>query len=466
MVIISIGGQAAFVLAPLDVDGLSGETLDSKVSETVSNLQLALGEAVELRTTRRMLRNAGELLLGVVVFTLLLFGAKRAHARLVVRLPMLAEQELAKFSPGDVLVAESRAIRLFARGLHLVFALVVLLLGFSWLTFSLRRFPYTRPLGESLRVFLLGRLAAFGGQVLEALPDLFIVLLIVLVTRFLVRLNNHLFQSLEAKQIAMPGFYPETAHATRRLVAIFLWLLAVLVAYPYVPGSNSDVFKGVSVFVGLVVSIGSRGIVNQLMSGLMLTYSRAVRIGDFVKIANIEGTVVETAALSTKVKTPRGEEVTIPNSVVVADVTMNYSRFADTEGVYVPTVVSVGYDAPWRQVEALLLQAAARTPGVCKRPSPVVRQSVLGDFSVQYTLLVCLEQPQLRGATLSVLHANILDAFNDCGVQIMSPHYEGDPLAPKIVPKDRWHSWPAAPASLPEPISAIPEHHRNFVDQR
>jgi small-conductance mechanosensitive channel len=202
-----------------------------------------------------------------------------------------------------------------------------------------------------------------------------------------------------------------------------------------------------------------------MMSGLMLTYSRAVRIGDFVKIANIEGTVVETAALSTKVKTPLGEEVTIPNSVVVADVAVNYSRFAESEGVYVPTVASIGYDAPWRQVEALLLQAAARTPGVCKRPSPVVRQSALDDFCVQYTLLVCLEQPKMRAVTLSALHANILDAFNECGVQIMSPHYEGDPLAPKIVPKDSWYSWPAVRPSSAEPISAIPEHRRNFVDQ-
>ena len=303
-IIISVGGQAVFVLAPQDVDSLSGETLDSKVSETVSNLELALGEAVELRTTRRMLRNAGELLLGAVFFTLLLFGVKRVHTRLVVLLPMLAERELAKLSPGDVLVQESRAIRLFARVLHLAFALVVLFVGFSWLTFSLRRFPYTRPLGESLRVFLLGRVTAFGGRVLEALPDLFIVLLIVLVTRFLVRLSNRFFQAVEAKQIDISGLYPETAHATRRLVAICLWLLAVIVAYPYVPGSNSDVFKGLSVFVGLIVSLGSRGIVDQLMSGLLLTYARAVRIGDFVKIANIEGTVVETGALSTKVKTP------------------------------------------------------------------------------------------------------------------------------------------------------------------
>jgi len=157
-----------------------------------------------------------------------------------------------------------------------------------------------------------------------------------------------------------------------------------------------------------------------------------------VKLADIEGTVVQTSALSTKIKTPRGEDVTIPNAVVVSGVTINYSRFADVDGVYVPTVLSVGYDVPWRQVRSFLLSAAAHTPGVCERPAPNVRQTGLGDFCVEYTLLVCLERPHQRGAILSALRANILDAFNDAGVQIMSPHYEGDPLYPKVVPKDQW----------------------------
>jgi small-conductance mechanosensitive channel len=226
-----------------------------------------------------------------------------------------------------------------------------------------------------------------------------------------------------------------------------LWVLAVVLAYPYLPGSNSDAFKGVSVFLGVVLSLGSSGIVNQMMSGLTLTCSRAVRIGDFVKIGDVEGTVTHLGSLSTKVKTQPGEEVTIPNGVVTTCVTTNYSRFADSEGVFVPTSLTIGYDTPWRQVHALLLLAAARTPGVRADPKPVVLQTGLQDFYVQYTLMVCLETPQLRAPTLDALHASIQDAFNEYGVQIMSPNYEADPVGPKVVPIDQWH---AAPARRPE----------------
>ena len=218
---------------------------------------------------------------------------------------------------------------------------------------------------------------------------------------------------------------------------------------PFLPGSDSDVFKGVSVFIGLIVSLGSSGVVNQVMSGFTLTYSRALRVGDFVKIGDMEGTVEHVGALSTKVKTPRREEITIPNAVVMSQATVNYSRHADSEGVFVPTSVTIGYDAPWRQVRALLLLAAERTAGVRKEPKPMVRQAALHDFYVEYVLLVALERPQMRGPVLDALHANIQDAFNEFGVQIMSPHYESDPGAPKVVPKSRWHDTPA-PAAVPE----------------
>ena len=187
---------------------------------------------------------------------------------------------------------------------------------------------------------------------------------------------------------------------------------------------------------------------SQIMSGFMITYSRALRTGHFVRIGDVEGTVTHLGVLSTKVKTLWQEEVTIPNAVVVAQTTIDYSRLSDTEGVFTPTSVTIGYDAPWRQVHALLLLAAQRTVGLRRAPKPVVLQASLEDFYVKYTLIVCLERQQSRLITLDALHSNIQDLFNEYGVQIMSPNYVLDPAAPKVVPKQNWF---AAPAASPEP---------------
>jgi len=192
-----------------------------------------------------------------------------------------------------------------------------------------------------------------------------------------------------------------------------------------------------------VISIGSSGLVNQLMSGFTITYSRALRKGDFVRVGEVEGTVSHIGALSTKVETTRGEEITIPNAVLVSQTVTNFSRNADTTGVYTTTSVTIGYDAPWRQVHELLLLAASRTDAIRATPPPAVLQSALEDFYVRYTLLVAVDTPSRRARILDRLHANIQDAFNEAGVQIMSPNYEADPERPKMVPKDRWFSAPA-----------------------
>jgi small-conductance mechanosensitive channel len=383
----------------------------------------------------------------------LLWFLRRAYGGLVVRLMRDTERRLQKLSAGDVqIVKASRAADLTKHAVRVVFAGAVLFLIYNWLTFVLRRFPYTRPWGESLRAFLTDQISTLGLNIAEAVPGLFTVLLIVLITRFAVGLTRAIFQAAEDGRIMLPYVYPETAQTSRRIFTALLWLLGIVVAYPYLPGSGSDAFKGVSVFVGLVLSLGSSGVVNQIMSGLTITYSRALRAGDFVRIGDVEGTVTQLAALSTKVKTPRGEEVTIPNAVVMSLVTTNYSRFAGTEGVQVPTSVTIGYDVPWRQVHALLLLAAERTTGIREKPKPVVRQTALQDFYVQYTLLVCLEQPHLRGPILNSLHASIQDAFNEYGVQIMSPNYEADPEGRKFVPQDRWYAAPAKHPAAGEPV--------------
>jgi small-conductance mechanosensitive channel len=451
-VVIAVGNRDIFSIFPLDVNPLAGETQDTKATQAAARLQQALDEAVELRTPGRILRASAMALGATLLAAVLLWYLARLYRAVRVKILSDAERRLERWASGHVvLVRASHVPEVLMYALTAVFVAGAIFVGYSWLTFVLRRFPYTRPWGESLRSFLVDRASSLAVQFVSALPDLFTVLVLLLLVRFAVRLVQTVFQAVEDGRIAIPYVYPETAAPTRRLVTALLCLFGIVVAYPYLPGSDSDAFKGVSVFVGLVLSLGSSGIVNQMMSGLTLTYSRALRTGDFVGIGDVEGTVTQVGALSTKVKTPRGEEVTIPNAVVISQVTTNYSRFAATEGVYVPTTVTIGYDTPWRQVHALLLMAAGRTPGVRAQPQPVVRQSALRDFYVEYTLLICLEQPHMRPPVLDALHANIQDAFNEYGVQIMSPNYEADPGERKIVRPEQWFAKPARRPTEGEP---------------
>jgi small-conductance mechanosensitive channel len=239
---------------------------------------------------------------------------------------------------------------------------------------------------------------------------------------------NRFFRSVEIGWLRVSWLEAETARATRRLAIVLIWIFALTVAYPYIPGSQSDAFKGISVFVGLMISLGSAGFVNQLMSGLVIVYSRALKPGDFVQVGDSEGTITEVGMLSTKMVTPIRHEVTIPNAVLVGSKVTNFSRLADKDtGSVVPTEVTIGYDTSWRQVHAMLQIAAERTPSVRREPKPVVIQRALSDFYVAYQLLVSIDKPETRRAVLSELHASIQDVFNEYGVQIMSPNFENQP---------------------------------------
>ena len=341
---------------PGDVDELAGETLEQKGAAAASQLQTAVAEQLELRSPARLAISAVEAVAGSIMFLLLLWAVRRGHRVLSVKMPEGAEQKLQQFSVVEdlQLVQATKAVEILRGFISLVAASVALFLIYSWVTFVLRRFPYTRPWGESLREFLLTRLGAVALAIIHWIPDLFTIIIIVLITRAASRFIYVLFAAVEQDRLHVPGVYPETASPTRRLVIGLLWIVALVASYPYLPGSQSEAFKGVSVFIGLVISLGSSGIVGQAMSGFTLTYSRAVRLGDFVRIGDVEGTVAHLGSLSTKIKTERREDVTIPNSVVVATPITNYSRFADVEGVFNAITVTIGYDVPWRQIQAML----------------------------------------------------------------------------------------------------------------
>ena len=457
-IVIGIDTHPIFALYKADADPLEGEELASKAAAAAAALQTAFDEAVELHTPRRVLTGLVVAVTATAIYIVALWLLARIHRRGAMRLSVAAERQLARLPGGDIIVGVAHAPQYVRTAFTVAVVGVGLIVTYAWMTIVLRRFPYTRPWGESLRGALFEVAVSGARAFVDQLPNLLTVLAIVIVVRFLARLTTLAFQAVEQGRISLPGIYPETAQPTRRIAVALLWIFALVVSYEYLPGSDSDAFKGASVFVGLVVSLGSTGIMNQVMSGLMLTYSRALRLGDFVRIGDVEGTVVHLGTLSTKVRNARNEEITIPNAVVVANATTNFSLHAKSDGVYAPTSVTIGYDVPWRQVHALLLLAAARTPGLRSEPKPVVLQTGLQDFYVHYTLLVALEQPNRRMMVLAALHANIQDAFNEYGVQIMSPNYEADPEGPKVVPPSRWYSAPAAPpdaAVSPDAVSRM-----------
>ena len=255
IMVVTVGTLDVFGFVPVDGSPL-GETLEDTARRAAATLQIALDEAIELRTPRLVALAVGWTLIATALFALLLRLVARGHGALVARTTRMAEQQILKLQVGEV-VRASRLPEMLRTAVTLVSVAVGLFLVYSWLTFVLNRFPYSRPWGEALRGFMLERLSRLGLGILAAIPNLFSVLLIVIVTRFAIKLAGLFFDGVEHGRIVAPWLYPETAPTTRRLVTVFLCLFAVAMAYPYLPGSDTDAFKGISVFVGLMVSLGS-----------------------------------------------------------------------------------------------------------------------------------------------------------------------------------------------------------------
>ena len=450
--LIQVNGEPVFRVLDTDVAPDLNQTTQQLAEQTTARLTQALSEIAEARNARALLPAIGWSLLATAVLAVVLWALTRLFRWIAARVRAVFERRAAKYGSdwkGYLLGVANPAVLVVAP-LRFVIWLIALFFIYTWTGFVLQRFPYTRPWGEALRNNLLSALADIGDSVLRAIPGLLFVALIFLVARLAVRIVRGFFESVHEGRVALTWVDQTTARPTGRIVSWAIWLFAFVAAYPYIPGSESEAFKGVGVFVGLMLSIGSSGVVNQAVSGLMLMYTRVLRPGEFVQVADTEGIVKSVGFLNTRIETVRREEVSIPNAVIAGNVTRNLSRLAPEGGVRIATKVTIGYDAPWRQVHAMLLLAAERTGGFVRDSAPRVLQTALHDFYVEYTLLVAVAEPARRALVLSELHANIQDVFNENGVQIMSPNYEADPETPKVVSTADWFRAPAqrhAPAA-------------------
>jgi small-conductance mechanosensitive channel len=353
--------------------------------------------------------------------------------------------------------------------LNVASTVTVLAIVYVYLNYVLALFPWTRGLARSLFALALEPLRTIALGFIGLIPNFAFLAILVLITRYALRIMRLFFDGVAAGTVTLKGFDPEWALPTYRLVRLLAVAFAVVVAYPQIPGSGSDAFKGVSLFIGIIFSLGSSSLIGNFIAGYSMTYRRAFKIGDRVMIGEHVGVVEKMRLLVTHLRTPKNEELVVPNSVILGNEIINYSSMARDQGLILHTTVGIGYETPWRQVEAMLVEAAARTPRLLRHPSPFVLQKSLGDFAVAYEINAYCDTPLTLEGICTDLHRNILDVFNEYGIQIMTPAYEHDPDRPKVVPKEEWYAAPAQPQTPAgrDPPKCVADrfHHKKEITQ-
>jgi small-conductance mechanosensitive channel len=452
---VQIDGVTSFIILPRDLDPGREDSLEEVSRAAAAALTLAISESVESRNLETMLWALSKALGATAVYGVLLWLGSRARRALSQWLVTVTALHTSKLQVGGVVLIQRERIATAVQwAIALVYRLVVLVITVEWLSFALRCFPLSRAWGESLSSYLLALVMPLFAAALGAVPELLTALLIFYIGYLTSRAVDRFFTNVQSGQMQIHWLDADVAVSSRRITKVVVWLFTLAMAYPYLPGSGTEAFKGLSVLVGLMLSLGASSLVGQAASGLILTYGRAFRKGEFVGVAGQEGTVTEMGIFTTRIRTGLGEELTISNASILGSTTRNYSRAVHGTGFVLDTTVTIGYDTPWRQVHAMLIEAALRTAGVLRDPPPSVFQTSLSDWYPAYRL-VCQaipEGPMPRALILSTLHGHIQDVFNEYGVQIMSPHYISDPSAPKTVPPEGWYAPPAGqPAELSQP---------------
>jgi small-conductance mechanosensitive channel len=283
--------------------------------------------------------------------------------------------------------------------------------------------PQTKPVGVTLLGYILDPLRNIAYALVKYIPNLITIVIIYILFRLLIRLIRYLSGEISKGDMKIPGFYPEWAKPTFVIIRFILLVLMVVFIFPFLPGSNSVVFQGVSVFIGLVISISSTSIIGNLLAGLVITFMRSFKIGDTIKTGEHIGIVMEKTAFVTRIRSFKGEFITIPHSNILASHVTNYSVSAEDDKLILYTTITIGYDAPWQKVHELMINAALATEYILKDPSPFVLQTSLNDYHISYQINAFTRNPEIQPRIYSELHQNIQKKFNEAGVEILSPMF-------------------------------------------
>jgi len=404
---------------------------DKDPFDLANGLSVKIKEAIikskEEYSLVKLLQRIGLALLILVVLRLIFWLIGKGNAFLLGYINKMEDKLGKKLSYGDytfltperIMPIKLFVLKIFSWFLYALFAYFALSIIFNI-------FPFSRAWSHALFKLIWTPLKDTLIAVWEYLPNLFTVVVIIFIMKYFIRFVKYIFAEIETEKLKISGFYSDWARPTFALVRLMLYAFTLVLIFPYLPGSDSDIFKGVSIFIGVLLSLGSSSAVGNMIAGLMITYMRPFKIGDRIEIAGVSGDVVEKTLLVTRLKTPKNEVITIPNSSILSGNTKNYTREANEEGLIIHTTVTIGYDVPWKDVYRALIDAALNTEMILQEPQPFVLQTSLDDFYVSYQINAYTKEASRQARLYSYLHQNIQNVFNERGIEILSPHYRAD----------------------------------------
>lgn len=430
--------QILVTIQPADTTGtgLSQQEIADRVI-TLLNDQLA-AKSQKFNVTATM-KNIGFTLLVLLMLILIIWFLNWLFKR-IFRYAEKNRERLfrsIKINEYEFLTAERMQRVAFAllKFLKVVLIIVLFLIALPVIFFI---FPTTEGITRSVLEMIWNPLRNILLGIVNYLPKLVTIIIIYFIFRYLIRFIRFLATEVENNALVLPGFHADWAKPTFNIIRVLLYAFMFVIIFPYLPGSDSPVFRGVSVFFGLLLSLGSTSLVGNTVAGLVITYMRPYKVGDRIKMDDIVGDVIEKTLMTTRIRTVKNEEVTVPNSKILTGYTVNYTNATLKEGLIIHTTVTIGYDAPWRTVHELLIRAANRTEGVVSEPKPFVLQTSLDDFYISYQINAYIRK---AGGILKIksdLHQNIQDEFNRSGVEIMSPHYRAERDGNAVTIPEKW----------------------------
>ena len=395
--------------------------LAQSFKETIKN---SIVEAKNENSWLKLIARIGLVLLVIGIAWAMIWLIGKGYSKLLLFINSKKDKWLKNLSYKDYtfLTAEQELqVVLFLVKIFRWFVYAVLLYITLPIIFSI--FPFSRDWADALFHLIWSPFKGVLIAIWEYLPNLFSILVIYFVMKYVIRFVRYIFHEIEAEKLKLSGFHADWAMPTYSIVKFLLYAFMFVLIFPYLPGSDSNIFKGVSVFIGVLFSLGSSSAIANMVAGLVITYMRPFKIGDRIKIGDVTGDVVEKTLLVTRIRTIKNEVITIPNSSVLNGNTTNYSSEAIEKGLIIHTTVTIGYDVPWKDMHQALIDAALRTNLILDEPKPFVLQTSLEDFYVSYQINAYTREAGKQALIYSNLHQNIQDVCNERGIEILSPHY-------------------------------------------